>query len=443
MPLLPSHFLSDDLFQETPALCLPGPAAVGATGFVEEVNTSLPLALALPAPPSVSKDPSVAMQMVEEAFQGEEIATADNEKLTKGKVMDILTKVENFTETQASEIARLIGVSDEGVDKGLKSPLLLIKHRWMADIVRKAKTDAASKKGAVGVFIWGGMFYPNEAKDEHAAGLQRLGVVKGAAVITPPSLWTPEDSIVLRLALRGRLGEARAAVPPLPSRQRARRAAAWPTGPAPVARRSAGASLHAAQLSSLRASWERLAQPSPHSPVGSEAVHHLPAGASLHAAQPSGPAPVGDGAAAPLLAGASLHAPSDLLLLSGSGAFTAGHSHSGIHNSRLSPSRAGLLTLLPGQAAKRPICSRLLLARASTPDQDIAQLLPCSCVHAGQQSAPHLPCYRTFFGDHLGDFSTILVERLLLQQDSAFSCNSVDDINRRNNCIYPWAYVAV
>ncbi|MQL80115.1 hypothetical protein Taro_012564 [Colocasia esculenta] len=70
----------------------------------------------------------------------------DNGNLTKGKVMDILTKVENFMETQVSEMARLIGVSDEGVDKGLKSTLLLIKLRWMADIARKAKSDAAVKK---------------------------------------------------------------------------------------------------------------------------------------------------------------------------------------------------------------------------------------------------------------------------------------------------------
>ncbi|MQL92155.1 hypothetical protein Taro_024777 [Colocasia esculenta] len=59
--------------------------------------------------------------------------------------MDILTKVENFMETQASQTARLIGVSDEGMNKGLKSTLLLIKRRWMAGIVRKATSDTAVK----------------------------------------------------------------------------------------------------------------------------------------------------------------------------------------------------------------------------------------------------------------------------------------------------------
>ncbi|MQM02419.1 hypothetical protein Taro_035194 [Colocasia esculenta] len=38
----------------------------------------------------------------------------------------------------------LIGAPDEGVDEDLKSTLLLIKRRWMADIARKAKSDAAS-----------------------------------------------------------------------------------------------------------------------------------------------------------------------------------------------------------------------------------------------------------------------------------------------------------
>ncbi|MQL82900.1 hypothetical protein Taro_015390 [Colocasia esculenta] len=60
---------------------------------------------------------------------GEETATVDNGKLSKGEVMDILNKVENFMETQANEIARLIGVSNEGVNEDLKSTLFLIKHR--------------------------------------------------------------------------------------------------------------------------------------------------------------------------------------------------------------------------------------------------------------------------------------------------------------------------
>ncbi|MQL70524.1 hypothetical protein Taro_002853, partial [Colocasia esculenta] len=78
-----------------------------------------------------------AREQVEEAFQQEEVATVDNGNLSKGEVMDILIKLVNFMETQASEMARLIGVSDEGMDKGLKSTLLLITHRWMVDIARK------------------------------------------------------------------------------------------------------------------------------------------------------------------------------------------------------------------------------------------------------------------------------------------------------------------
>ncbi|MQM23656.1 hypothetical protein Taro_056724, partial [Colocasia esculenta] len=57
---------------------------------------------------------------------------------------DFTLDVENFMETQASEAAR-IGVSDEDVDKGLKSTLLLIKWRWMTDIAREVKSDAAKK----------------------------------------------------------------------------------------------------------------------------------------------------------------------------------------------------------------------------------------------------------------------------------------------------------
>ncbi|MQM04815.1 hypothetical protein Taro_037615 [Colocasia esculenta] len=67
---------------------------------------------------------------------------------TKGEVIDILTKVENFKETQASETARVIGVSDVVVDKGLKSTLraslrvnlgdehsaLFWQDRWCGDL---------------------------------------------------------------------------------------------------------------------------------------------------------------------------------------------------------------------------------------------------------------------------------------------------------------------
>ncbi|MQL78120.1 hypothetical protein Taro_010527 [Colocasia esculenta] len=52
-------------------------------------------------------------------------------------------------ETQASETARLIGVLDEGVNKGLKSTLLLIKHRWIVDIARKAKFDVPSVRRVI------------------------------------------------------------------------------------------------------------------------------------------------------------------------------------------------------------------------------------------------------------------------------------------------------
>ncbi|MQL76981.1 hypothetical protein Taro_009399 [Colocasia esculenta] len=99
--------------------------AEGAVGPEEEDIAGLDLS----APPPVSEDLRVAMEQVEEAFQGQELVLVDNGSLTKGEVLDILTKVENFMEAWASEIVRLIGVSDEDMDKGLNSILLPIK-RW-------------------------------------------------------------------------------------------------------------------------------------------------------------------------------------------------------------------------------------------------------------------------------------------------------------------------
>ncbi|MQM09443.1 hypothetical protein Taro_042311 [Colocasia esculenta] len=87
------------------------------------------MALAFPAPSPVAEDLRAMMEQVGEAPQGEERVSTDNGSLTKGEDMDILSQVENFMETQASKTARLIGVSDEGVDKDLKFTLLLIKWK--------------------------------------------------------------------------------------------------------------------------------------------------------------------------------------------------------------------------------------------------------------------------------------------------------------------------
>ncbi|MQL86422.1 hypothetical protein Taro_018955 [Colocasia esculenta] len=58
-------------------------------------------------------------------FNGRKLFRRTMEISPKVKLMDILSKVENYMETRSSEIARLIGVSDESVDKGLKSTLML------------------------------------------------------------------------------------------------------------------------------------------------------------------------------------------------------------------------------------------------------------------------------------------------------------------------------
>ncbi|MQM13778.1 hypothetical protein Taro_046705 [Colocasia esculenta] len=83
-------------------------------------------------------------KQVEEAFQGQKVVTVDNRHLSKGEVMDILTKVENFMEMQASETAKLIGVSDEGVDKALK--FLIYGSATMAiyDVVQLVRADVST-----------------------------------------------------------------------------------------------------------------------------------------------------------------------------------------------------------------------------------------------------------------------------------------------------------
>ncbi|MQL95150.1 hypothetical protein Taro_027809 [Colocasia esculenta] len=85
----------------------------GAVGPEEEDNVALPLL----APPSMLEDLRATMEQVEEAFQGEDIASVDNGSLSNCEVMDILFKVENYMETLASETTRLIGVSDEELMK--------------------------------------------------------------------------------------------------------------------------------------------------------------------------------------------------------------------------------------------------------------------------------------------------------------------------------------
>lgn len=78
----------------------------------------------------MSEDLYVTLEHVEEAYQREDLAKAKNGSLSKEKAKDILAEPENYMEPQASEIARLIGVSDAGMDKDLKSTLcLLIKRR--------------------------------------------------------------------------------------------------------------------------------------------------------------------------------------------------------------------------------------------------------------------------------------------------------------------------
>ncbi|MQM09720.1 hypothetical protein Taro_042598 [Colocasia esculenta] len=122
--LLSFSFLSDEQIQEIPELRLPSPTpmADGAVGQEVEVVEAHPEVLALPAPPSLLEDVHAALEQAEVGPQGEELASGHNGNLSKGEeVLEILPKVENFMENQVSETARLIGVSDAGVDKGLKS----------------------------------------------------------------------------------------------------------------------------------------------------------------------------------------------------------------------------------------------------------------------------------------------------------------------------------
>jgi len=83
---------------------------------------------------------------VEEAYKGEKEWPLDSESLSKGEVMNILTEVENFMESRVVETAKLIGVAEDGVDKGLRSSMLLIKRRWLAGTARKAKLDLADRR---------------------------------------------------------------------------------------------------------------------------------------------------------------------------------------------------------------------------------------------------------------------------------------------------------
>ncbi|MQL94042.1 hypothetical protein Taro_026694 [Colocasia esculenta] len=139
-------FLFDEQLWEALVLRLPmsDPLADGCRAGREVVDTHLEF-LAILAPPLVSEDLRASEEQVEEALQWDELASK-NGNLSKGEMMDILSKVENFIETQAIEIARLIDVFDAGVDKGLKSILCLIKCRWLVDIAKKTKTDEAVKK---------------------------------------------------------------------------------------------------------------------------------------------------------------------------------------------------------------------------------------------------------------------------------------------------------
>ncbi|MQM10565.1 hypothetical protein Taro_043459 [Colocasia esculenta] len=86
--LLPFSFLSKDLF-----LCTPGSRLLA---FEEEDAVTL----ALLVPPLVSEDFRAAMEQVEEAFQGEDIVSDDG-SLSKGEVVDILSKVENYMKIQS------------------------------------------------------------------------------------------------------------------------------------------------------------------------------------------------------------------------------------------------------------------------------------------------------------------------------------------------------
>ncbi|MQL98397.1 hypothetical protein Taro_031109, partial [Colocasia esculenta] len=122
--LLFSFSLSQDLFLDTPVSHLPAPASEGNVRQEEEAA----VAFALPAPPPMSEDLRAVMEQVEKAFQGEEFISVDNGSPSKGEIMDILSKVGNYMEAQASETARLISVSGEGVKKGFKSTLLLVKR---------------------------------------------------------------------------------------------------------------------------------------------------------------------------------------------------------------------------------------------------------------------------------------------------------------------------
>lgn len=48
---------------------------------------------------------------------------------------------------QAREVASLIGVPIDGVDKDVRSVLCKIQRRWQADMTRKAKVERSNRRG--------------------------------------------------------------------------------------------------------------------------------------------------------------------------------------------------------------------------------------------------------------------------------------------------------
>ncbi|MQL73935.1 hypothetical protein Taro_006288 [Colocasia esculenta] len=112
-----------------------GAIADGAVGLEEE-NL---VALALPALSPMLDDLRATMEKVVEALQREKSVSVDKGSLSKGEVMDILSKVENYMETRTSKTARLIDFSDEGGTFALYS--LLCRHAKVKTIPNQHRTD--------------------------------------------------------------------------------------------------------------------------------------------------------------------------------------------------------------------------------------------------------------------------------------------------------------
>ncbi|MQM22967.1 hypothetical protein Taro_056028, partial [Colocasia esculenta] len=119
--------------------------------FLEEVTACNSLALALPAPPPMSEDLCAAVALVEEASQGEESVPVDNGKLSKGEIMDILSKVENFMETQVYMVELY---QDTLVDlllpRNAKRLKLEIKKDTKLSFVDLAGSERVKKSGSSG-----------------------------------------------------------------------------------------------------------------------------------------------------------------------------------------------------------------------------------------------------------------------------------------------------